>query len=152
VTRVWSHLVLLALAAGSLSAQTREQAKAFVKQAVEYAKTHPRAKFLEQVTDEKGLFHFQRGRNDGLYLFVYDTHGKVLAHGARRELVGLDRWTSRDAQGKFWVQEWTNLAVSQGSGWTQYMELNPAQGNQVMKKSSWVELHKGMVIGAGIYE
>jgi signal transduction histidine kinase len=152
VTRVWSFLALSALAAGSLPAQTREQAKAFVKQAVEYAKAHPQRKFLEEVTNQGGRFHFRHGQNYDLYIFVYDTHGKVLAHGARRELVGLERWTSRDARGRFWVQEWTNLALVQGSGWTEYMELNPALGNKVMKKSSWVELHKGMVIGSGIYE
>ena len=150
--KLMAGLGLVALVVNPMGAQTREQAKVFVRQAVEFAKNHPRAKFLEEVSGEKGRFHFARGRNDGLYLFVYDTKGRVLAHGARRELVGLDRWTAKDPDGKPWVQDWTRLVKEQGSGWREYKELNPAQGNRVMKKASFVELWNGMVLGAGIYE
>jgi len=144
--------MLSALVAGSLNAQTRDEAKAFVKQAVEFAKKHPRGRFLEEVSSDKGQFHFQKGRNNDLYIFVYDLKGKVLAHGARHELVGLIRWTSKDPDGKPWVQDWTRMIKEKGSGWIEYKQLNPAQKNKVMKKISWVELCNGMAIGSGIYE
>lgn len=133
-------------------AQTRDQAKAFVRQAVEFAKKQPREKFLEEVSGVKGQFHFTKGQNNDLYIFVYDLEGKVLAHGVRRELVGINRWTAKDPDGKPWIQDWTKLVKEKGSGWIEYKELNPAQGNKVMKKASWVELVNGMVVGAGIYE
>lgn len=148
----WSHLIMAAMVALPSAAQTRDQAKAFVKQAVDFAKKNPREKFLEEVSGPKGQFHFRKGENNDLYIFVYDLEGKVIAHGVRRELVGLNRWNSKDPDGKPWIQDWTRLVKEKGSGWIEYKELNPAQGNKVMKKASWVELHDGMVIGAGIYE
>jgi cytochrome c len=150
--KIWMHLTLAALVAVPLAAQSRDQAKAFVKQAVEFAKKNPKEKFLEEVSGPKGQFHFVKGQNHDLYIFVYDTEGKVLAHGVRRELVGINRWASKDPDGKPWIQDWTKLVKEKGSGWLEYKELNPAQNNKVMKKASFVELFNGMVIGAGIYE
>ncbi len=150
--RRWEVLALATLIAFPLAAQTRDQAKAFVKAAVAFAKKNPRAAFLEEVSGPKGQFHFIKGQNNDLYIFVYDTEGKVLAHGVRRELVGVNRWASKDPDGKPWIQDWTKLVKEKGSGWIEYKELNPAQGNKVMKKASFVELYEGMVIGAGIYE
>lgn len=150
--RRWFTLGLAACLAMPLAAQTRDQAKAFVKKAVEFAKKNPREAFLEEVSGPKGQFHFVKGQNSDLYIFVYDLEGKVLAHGVRRELVGINRWGAKDPDGKPWIQDWTKLVKEKGSGWIEYKELNPAQGNKVMKKASWVELHNGMVIGAGIYE
>ncbi|MFZ1376053.1 MAG: cache domain-containing protein [Geothrix sp.] len=146
-------IVALALAAVvPLAAQTRDQAKAFVKQAVEFAKKNPKEKFLEEVSGVKGQFHFNKGQNNDLYIFVYDLEGKVLAHGVRRELVGVNRWTAKDPDGKSWIQDWTKLVKEKGNGWIEYKELNPSQNNKVMKKASFVELFNGMVVGAGIYE
>jgi len=150
--KTWIILAASALAAASLAAQTRDQAKAFVKQAVEFAKKNPKEKFLEEVSGVKGQFHFNKGQNSDLYIFVYDLEGKVLAHGVRRELVGVVRWTAKDPDGKPWIQDWTKLVKEKGSGWIEYKELNPAQNNKVMKKASFVELFNGMVVGAGIYE
>ncbi|MDR3684806.1 MAG: cache domain-containing protein, partial [Geothrix sp.] len=136
--RTWEALALVALVAFPLAAQTRDQAKAFVKQAVAFAKKNPKAAFLEEVSGPKGQFHFTKGQNSDLYIFVYDTEGKVLAHGVRRELVGVNRWASKDPDGKPWIQDWTKLVKEKGSGWIEYKELNPAQGNKVMKKASYV--------------
>jgi len=150
--KTWIILAASALAAASLAAQTRDQAKSFVKQATEFAQKNPKEKFLEEVSGVKGQFHFNKGQNNDLYIFVYDLEGKVLAHGVRRELVGVVRWTAKDPDGKPWIQDWTKLVKEKGSGWIEYKELNPAQNNKVMKKASFVELFNGMVIGAGIYE
>jgi cytochrome c len=148
----WAVLTMVTLVAFPLVAQTRDQAKAFVKQAVDFAKKNPKEKFLEEVSGPKGQFHFNKGQNSDLYIFVYDLEGKVVAHGVRRELVGVNRWASKDPDGKAWIQDWTKLVKEKGSGWIEYKELNPAQGNKVMKKASFVELSNGMVVGAGIYE
>jgi len=150
--KTWAVVTLAVVVALPLAAQTRDQAKAFVNMAMEFAKKHPKEKFLEEVSGAKGSFHFTKGQNSDLYIFVYDLKGKVLAHGARRELVGINRWASKDPDGKPWIQDWTKLVKEKGSGWIEYKELNPAQNNKVMKKASFVELFNGMVIGAGIYE
>jgi signal transduction histidine kinase len=150
--KAWIVLTLAALVAIPVVAQTRDQAKAFVKQSVDFAKKNPKDKFTEEVNSTKGQFHFNKGQNNDLYIFVYDLEGKVVAHGVRRELVGVNRWASKDPDGKPWIQDWTKLVNEKGSGWIEYKELNPAQGNKIMKKASYVELFNGMVIGAGIYE
>ena len=147
----WTAIVLAATIALPAVAQTRDQAKAFVKQAVDFAKKNTKEKFLEEVSGPKGQFHFNKGQNHDLYIFVYDLEGKVVAHGVRRELVGVNRWASKDPDGKPWIQDWTKLVKEKGNGWIEYKELNPAQNNKVMKKASFVELFNGMVIGAGIY-
>lgn len=146
-------LVLMVLAASlGLQAQTRAEVRAFVEGAAAYARTHDRTDFLAEVNEPGGRFHYRAGVHHGLYLFVYDLKGTVLAHGARRELVGINRWNARDPDGRLWVQAWTRLVQSVGRGWTRYKELNPDANNRWMDKTSWVELCGDMVLGAGRYE
>jgi len=133
---------------------TKEDAKAFVKEAVAFAGKNGREKFLGEVTKPTGTFHFQKGHRKDLYIFVYDEKGTVLAHGVRLELTGKNRWASKDPDGKPWIQDWTKTVQTEKShsGWCMYKELNPAQGNKIMNKASFVELKDGMVIGCGIYQ
>lgn len=144
-------LAATVLLAAPLLGQSRSQVQAYVKEAVAFAQTHSREVFLREVTELTGRFHFHAGKEHGLYLFVYDLKGTVLAHGARPELVGIDRWEAWDPDGKPWVQERTRLVQEKGHGWIEYRESNPAAHNRYMKKQSWVELWDGMVIGAGTY-
>jgi hypothetical protein len=66
----------------------------------------------------------------------------------------VNRWASKDPDGKPWIQDWTKLVKEKGSGWIEYKELNPAQANKVMKKASFVELlqrhgHRGRHLRVG---
>lgn len=139
----------LALAA---EAPTKDDAKALVKEAVKFAKANGKDKFFEEVRNPKGKFHFQEGTKKGLYIFVYDEKGVVLAHGVRLELTGKNRWNDKDPDGKYWIRDWTDLVHKSGSGWIKYKEYNPAANNKIMDKWSFVELVDGMVIGCGIYD
>ena len=144
-------LVLFTSFAFAAEAPTKADAQAFVKQAVAYAQENGRDKFLNEVRNPTGKFHFQEAKNKGLYIFVYDEKGVVVAHGVRLELTGRNRWNDKDPDGKFWIREWTDLVHKSGSGWIAYKEFNPADKNQIMDKVSYVSLHEGMVIGCGIY-
>ena len=154
-------LVLLGFAsAGILSAAdtntsvftpTKDDAKSLVKQAITYYKANGREKFLNEVMKPSGLFHFQPDLKKGLYIFVYDEKGVVVAHGVRMELTGRNRWDDKDPDGRYWIREWTSLVHQAGSGWIDYKEYNPADHNKIMNKSSFVELVDGMIIGCGIY-
>ena len=130
---------------------TRDDAQALVKQAVKYAKENGRQKFFNEVRSPSGQFHFKEGTKKGLYIFVYDEKGVVLAHGVRLELTGKNRWDDKDPDGKYWIRDWTSLVQKSGSGWIEYKEFNPADKNKIMNKASFVELEDGMVIGCGIY-
>jgi signal transduction histidine kinase len=144
-------LVALAIPAFAQTA-TRDDAKALVTEAVQYLTKNGREKFIAEVASPKGQFHFQQGQRKDLYIFVYDEKGTVVAHGVRLELMGKNRWESKDPDGKPWVQDWTRLVQEKGSGWIDYKELNPAAGNKVMKKASFVQLKDHLVIGCGIYQ
>jgi cytochrome c len=145
-------IVVLAFGfANAAGAQTKDDAKALVQEAVKFAKANGRDKFFEEVRSPKGKFHFQEGTKKGLYIFVYDEKGVVLAHGVRLELTGKNRWNDKDPDGKYWIRDWTELVHKSGSGWIKYKEYNPAANNQIMDKWSFVELVDGMVIGCGIY-
>ena len=146
--------VLAALALPAFAQATRDDAKALVKEAVQYVTKNGKEDFLKAVTAPTGKFHFQKGKGKDLYIFVYDEKGTVLAHGVRLELAGKNRWESKDPDGKPWIQEWTALVHKEKShsGWQEYKELNPAEGNKVMHKASFVELKDGMIIGCGIYQ
>ena len=135
----------------AVDAPTKNDAKALVKEAVKFAKENGRDKFFNEVRSPNGKFHFKDGTKKGLYIFVYDEKGVVLAHGVRLELTGKNRWNDKDPDGKAWIQEWTALVHKCGSGWINYKEFNPAEKNKIMDKSSFVELVDGMVIGCGIY-
>ena len=146
--------VLLALAVPAFAqTPTRDDAKHLVKDAVAFLKKNGKEKFCQEVTGPKGQFHFTAGTKKGLYIFVYDEKGVVVAHGVRAELVGKNRWTSKDPDGKPWIQDWTKLVqtAKDHSGWIEYKELNPAANNAIQKKASFVELKDGLVVGCGIY-
>ncbi len=102
------------------SEPTKDDANALVKEAVAYAKEFGREKFFTEVRTPNGKFHFQEGVKKGLYIFVYDEKGVVLAHGVRLELTGRNRWNDKDPDGKFWIREWTDLVHKSGSGWISY--------------------------------
>lgn len=133
-------------------APTRDDAKALVVEAVSSFSKGGKDKFLYDVNSPKGPFHFMAGQRKGLYIFVYDEKGVVVAHGARLELIGVNRWDVKDPAGKPYVRDWTDMLHSKGSGWIDYLEHNPAAGNKIMPKSSYVVLKDGLVIGCGIYQ
>jgi cytochrome c len=137
---------------GASEAPIRDDAKALVKQAVAFAKENGRGKFFDEVRNPNGKFHYKEGTKKGLYIFVYDEKGVVLAHGVRLELTGRNRWNDQDPDGKYWIRDWTKLVHKSGSGWIKYKEYNPANNNKIMDKWSYVELVDGMIIGCGIYE
>ena len=132
-------------------APTKDDVMAFVKQAVTFEKANGKDKFFNEVRNPSGQFHFKDGTKKGLYIFVYDEKGVVLAHGVRLELTGKNRWNDQDPDGKFWIRDWTTLVHKSGSGWISYKEFNPADNNKLMDKSSFVELLDGMIISCGLY-
>jgi len=148
-------LIIFAFSASAVfaaDAPTKSDVKTLVKEAVAYAKENGKEKFFSEVRNPNGKFHFKEGTKKNLYIFVYDEKGVVLAHGVRLELTGRNRWNDKDPDGKYWVREWTELVRKSGSGWVEYKEFNPAAGNNIMEKMSFVELIDGMVIGCGIYK
>ena len=116
---IWLSLCFLAFSNYAVAADTptKDDAQAMVKEAVQFAKDNGKEKFFNEVRSPNGKFHFKEGTKKGLYIFVYDEKGVVLAHGVRLELTGKNRWDDKDPNGKYWIRDWTDLVHKSGSGW-----------------------------------
>ncbi len=127
-------------------ADEKAEAEAMVKAAITFAKEKGRDLALHEISNPKGSF-----RKGELYVFVYDLEGKVLAHGGDVRRVGSNQLNGKDPDGKFYVKERIELAKSKGKGWQDYKFMNP-QTSKVEEKTSYIELHDGMIFGCGVYK
>ncbi len=130
-------------------ASERPRAEALVKEGVAFLKAHGKEAFIAEVQSGTGRFHFKPG--NPLYLFVYDTKGITLAHGATPGAAGTNRWGMKDPDGKLLIQEIIKVAQQKGGGWVDYKFPNPANG-KVEDKTSYCLAENGLVIGCGIYK
>jgi signal transduction histidine kinase len=124
---------------------TTKDAERMVHQAVEYFRSAGREAALAAFNDGKGKFAFR-----DLYIVAYDTDGKCLAHGAKKERVGKVNLQDKDADGRLFIQERVELAKKSGKGWQEYKWPNPATG-KVEQKVLYFELVDGVIIGCGAY-
>ena len=79
---------LVAVTLFTLTAAAEEgsaEAKALVKQAIAYYKSHGKEATAQEVTKPGGSL-----RKGNLYVFIYDTNGTVVAHGQLANLVEPD--------------------------------------------------------------
>ncbi len=143
------QLLLCALPAFVLTAQTPKEAESFVKEAVVFVKTNPREAFINEVNKPTGRFNFATKKS--LYISVYDLEGKVVAHGAKVNVVGVNQINAKDANGKLFVKARVDLAKEQGKGWVSYVELDPATKKEE-PKTSYIEQAGGLVISCGVYQ
>lgn len=139
-------LLTLTLAPLPLHADEKAEAEAMVKAAIAFAKAKGRDAALKEISNGKGQF-----RKGELYVFVYDLEGKVLAHGGDVRRVGTLQIQGKDPDGRFYVKERIELAKTKGKGWQDYKFLNPVDG-KVEAKTSYIELHDGMIFGCGVYK
>ena len=122
----------------------REAAKAMVKKAATYLKENGKAKTLEEINDLKG--QFVKGE---LYLFAIDLQGHMIAHGANPKLVGKSMIDFKDADGKYFIQEFIRVA-KKGDGWVDYQWVNPVT-RKTEPKSTFVEQIGDVIIACGVY-
>ena len=121
-----------------------EEAEAMVKEGVAYMMANGKARTLEEINDQKG--QFVRGE---LYLFVIDMHGRCLAHGTNRNLIGKNMIDFKDPDGKYFIREFIDVA-KKGSGWVAYKWDNPVS-KRTEEKSTYIEAGQDFIFGCGVY-
>lgn len=125
---------------------TPDQAVALVKKAIAYIKANGKEKAFAEFSNPSGQF-----KDRDLYIMVYDMQGNNKAHGANAKLIGKNLSEIKDADGKFIVKSFIEVAGTKGSGWVDYKWPNPVS-NAVEPKSTYVEKYEDILLGCGIYK
>jgi signal transduction histidine kinase len=99
---------------------TKDEAVAMVNKAVAFYKKEGADKAFAAFDKKPGDF-----TDRDLYVLVYSTSGKVLAHGSNVKLVGKDMSEATDVDGKPYVKERLALAAKQKTFWQDYKFTNP---------------------------
>ncbi|MHB8120287.1 MAG: cache domain-containing protein [Methanothrix sp.] len=129
-----------------LQPEDREELRAFVEEARDFALQNGRDRALEVFNDSKG--EFVRG---DLYIFAYDFQGITLAHPYRPDMVGRNNINLTDSNGVYLKKNMREVA-RRGEGFAYYVWPNPAQDNRDELKLSYVlRVDDGLWLAAGIY-
>ena len=124
----------------------RDDAKALVKRAAAYVKYQGKEKALAEISTPKGMF--DKGE---LYVFAYDLQGVMLAHPKNPALIGQNLIAIPDTEGKLFRKEIVEKAKSQGSGWVDYVYLNP-ETNRQEHKTTYFQKVGDIIICCGVYQ
>ena len=136
-------------AAGADGHGTADEARALVNKAIAKIKADGREAAFAAFENKDGGFV-----DRDLYIFVFDFDGKVLSHGANKELIGKNLVTMqlKDADGKLFAEAFIEVAKAKGEGWVDYKWLNPVT-KEVEAKSSFVKkAGDNMLVGCGFYK
>jgi signal transduction histidine kinase len=123
-----------------------DDAKKLVKQAAAYVKYQGKEKALAEISTPKGMF--DKGE---VYVFAYDLQGVMLAHPKNPSLIGQNLLTVPDTEGKLFRKEIVEKAKSQGSGWVDYVYLNPETKRQE-HKTTYFQKVDDIIICCGVYQ
>ncbi len=138
---------LFATYAADENAAAKKQAVDLVDKAVAHIKKVGTEKAFKDFTDKNGGFV-----DGSYYIFVVDFKGLTLAHGGNPALVGQSMFELKDADGKFFIQEFIKVAKEKGTAWVDYKWSNPTT-KKVEPKSTYVKSYAGSdyFLGCGIY-
>jgi cytochrome c len=136
--------VALCFAVTAGAAGTKDEAKAFVKQAIADFKVEGEAVFAKITAKDA---KYVQG---DLYVMVYDMGGKCVAHGANPKQVGKELITLKDPDGKEFVKERIEIAKTKGSGWQEYKFSNPVT-KKIEPKVAYLEKQGNFIFLCGAY-
>lgn len=80
--------------------------------------------------------------NPALYVFVYDANATMVAHADNIQLVGINYRGKTDVTGRPFRDEIVAGALKNGTGWVDYVYLNPVQQN-LYSKTTYYRLTRG---------
>ena len=123
----------------------KDEAKSLVKKAAAYAKYQGKEKAIAEINKPRGMF--DKGE---LYVFAYDLNGVMLAHPKNPELIGKNLIAVPDSEGKLFRKEIVEKAKTKGSGWVNYVYLNPER-NVLEQKTTYFQKEGEMIICCGAY-
>ncbi len=149
VPRMILPLVLCFATATAVQAQgygvgTPVEAKKMVERAVAYIRSYGEERALKEFSKPNGKFQWR-----DLYVFAYDAEGVVVGH-PNPKLIGQNLYDVPDTRGKRFRKEIVDLANSRGSGWVDYLYVNPMTQQEEFKITYF---HKvgNLIVSCGAY-
>ena len=125
---------------------TAKEAQDLVGKAISYYKANGKDQAFAAINNPKGQF-----TKKDLYIFVLDSNCGTMAHGGNKALVGKNMSEIKDGDGKPFLKEMTQTAMTKGKGWYDYNWTNPTT-KKMQAKSSYYAKEGNMVFGCGIYK
>jgi cytochrome c len=113
---------------------------------VAYIKANGAEKGHAEISNKAGAFI-----DRDLYLVVYGLDGTVRAHGANQKMVGKNLIELKDIDGKLFVKERVELAMTKASFWQDYKFTNPVT-KKIEPKSMYCEKLDDAVVCGGVYK
>jgi len=139
-------IIVLSWCAAVSHATERDDAKSLVKRAAAYVKYQGKQKALDEISTPKGMF--DKGE---LYVFAYDLQGVMVAHPKNPALIGQNLYSVPDSEGKLFRKEIVEKAKSQGSGWVDYVYMNP-ETNREEHKTTYFQKVGDVIVCCGVYK
>lgn len=124
---------------------TKAEAEAIVKAVVASMKSDQKKTFAD-ITAREAKWHYK-----DLYPVVYSMSGTVYAHGLNEKNVGLNLYALQDPEGKLFVKERIDLALSKSSFWHDYTFTDPIT-RKVLPKEAYCEKINDFIVCTGIYQ
>lgn len=147
LTRLANEFKLQENKALDRSSATKEEVVALVEKAADYLRnSRDTQKVYNEMSDPHG--RFVKGE---LYVFVNTIEGITQAHGHNSKLVGKFMLDLKDADGKYFMREITEIAKTNGKGWVEYKWMDPVTG-RIMVKMTYCQRVGDAYIGCGIYK
>ena len=127
-------------------ASGKDDAKTLVKKAVAYVKYQGKQKTIAEISKPRGMF--DKGET---YVFAYDLQGIMIAHPKNPALIGKNLIAIPDSEGKLFRKEIVEKANSKGSGWVDYMYLNP-ETKEYEHKTTYIYKVGDIILCCGAYK
>jgi len=137
---------LIGIAGVSLAANSADEAKAMVENAIAFMKANGKDKALAEINNQKGKF--VKGE---VYVTVLDLTATMLAHPYNPKLIGKNLLDVPDPDGKLFRKDIVETAKTKGSGWVDFKYKNPAT-NKVESKTAFIKKVDEMIFICGIYK
>ena len=125
---------------------TKDEAVAMVNKAAALYKKDGADKAFAAFEQKPGDFH-----DRDLYIMVYSTSGKVLAHGSNAKLIGKDMSGAQDVDGTYYVKDRMALAAKQKTFWQDYKFVNPVT-KKIEPKEAYCDVEGDAIICSGVYK
>jgi cytochrome c len=127
-------------------ASGKDDAKALVKRAAAYVEYQGKEKAIAEMSKPRGMFNMGE-----MYVFAYDLQGVMLAHPKNPELIGKNLINEPDNEGKLFRKEIVEKAKTKGSGWVDYVYLNP-ETKGIEHKTTYIQKVGDIIICCGAYK